>query len=90
MVNIELIDVNYTRKNMNQPKVDPAKLLAIELFKQIAPRMDMNINEILAGVCIVLSTIAAEAGMTEEKAVYAFTKSFRQAQQRVKKVTQHE
>lgn len=66
-------------------QVDPARELAVEIFKFIAPRAELNTDVILAGVSMVLATIAVEAGMEEEKAVYAFRKSYGNAQRRLKR-----
>jgi hypothetical protein len=66
---------------------DPTRKLAMEIFGFLAPRAGLDTSIILGGLCMALSTISVESGMTEEKAVYAFTKSFRHAHQRYKKLT---
>lgn len=69
---------------------DKKLAVAREIFQIIAPKFDTDVSDILGGVSLVLATICAESQMTEEKAVYHFTKDFRQAQQRVKRVMKHE
>ena len=41
---------------------------------------------VLSALSMVLATVAVEAGMEEEKAVYAFRKSFGSAERRLKRV----
>lgn len=67
-------------------KEDPSRKIALEIFHLLAPKADVETNTILAAVSMVLSTIAVEMGMEEEKAVYAFTKSFRHAKSRLKNI----
>lgn len=70
----------------------PSQKLAIEIFKFLAEKADMDTTVILSALSLTLATVAVEAGMEEEKAVYAFRKSFDGAQRRLKKVlkpTQH-
>lgn len=71
---------------MDTKEQDPSKLIALEIFQLLAPKADTDVNVILAAVSMVLSTISAEVGMEEEKAVYAFTKSFRHAKSRIKNI----
>ena len=52
----------------------------------LTPKAEVDANIILAAVSMVLSTIAVEMGMEEEKAVYAFTRSFRNAKSRLKRL----
>jgi hypothetical protein len=63
---------------------DPSKDLAIEIFHFLTPKVDTDTNVILSALSMVLATVAVEAGMEEEKAVYAFRKSFGNAQRRLK------
>lgn len=52
----------------------------------------MDTTIILTALSLTLATVAVEAGFEEEKAVYAFRKSFGEAQRRLKrklKPTQH-
>jgi hypothetical protein len=65
---------------------DPTKDIAIEVFQVLATKADMDTAVILSAVSIVLATIAVEAGMEEEKAVYAFRKSYNNAQRRLKRL----
>jgi len=71
---------------MDTKEQDPSKLIALEIFQLLAPKADTDVNVILSAVSMVLSTISAEVGMEEEKAVYAFTKSFRHAKSRIKNI----
>lgn len=65
---------------------DPTRDLAIEVFQMLATKAETDTTVILSAVSIVLATIAVEAGMEEEKAVYAFRKSYGNAQRRLKRV----
>lgn len=65
---------------------DPSKELAVEIFKFLITKGEMDTNTILVALAQVLSTIAVEAGMEEEKAVYAFRKSYGKAERRLKQV----
>jgi hypothetical protein len=65
---------------------DPTRDIAIEVFQMLATKADTDTAVILSAVSMVLATIAVEAGMEEEKAVYAFRKSYGNAQKRVKRM----
>ena len=65
---------------------DPTRDIAIEVFQMLAAKADTDTTVILSAVSIVLATIAVEAGMEEEKAVYAFRKSYGNAQKRLKRM----
>jgi hypothetical protein len=65
---------------------DPTRDIAIEVFQMLAAKADTDTAVILSAVSIVLATIAVEAGMEEEKAVYAFRKSYGNAQRRLKRL----
>jgi hypothetical protein len=65
---------------------NPSRQIALEIFQLLTPKAEVDANVILAAVAMVLSTIAVEMGMEEEKAVYAFTRSFRNAKSRLKKL----
>ena len=70
---------------MSEPvQQDPSRQIALEIFHLLAPKADVETKVILSAVSMVLSTIAVEMGMEEEKAVYAFTKSYRNAKNRLK------
>ena len=71
---------------MDTKEQDPSRQIALEIFQLLAPKADTDVNVILSAVSMVLSTISAEVGMEEEKAVYAFTKSFRHAKSRIKTI----
>jgi hypothetical protein len=62
----------------------PSRELAIEIFQYLAPKANVDTTVILSALSMVLATVAVEAGMEEEKAVYAFRKSYGQAQRRLK------
>lgn len=65
---------------------DPTRDIAIEVFQMLAAKADTDTAVILSAVSIVLATIAVEAGMEEEKAVYAFRKSYGNAKKRLKRL----
>ncbi len=65
---------------------DPSRELAVEVFKFLMPKADVDTTVILSAMSMVLATIAVEAGMEEEKAVYAFRKSYGNAKRRLKQV----
>jgi hypothetical protein len=65
-------------------QIDPSKELAIEIFKYLAPKAELDTTVILSALSMVLATVAVEAGMEEEKAVYAFRKSYGNAKRRLK------
>ena len=70
----------------------PTQKLAIEIFKFLAEKAEMDTTTILTALSLTLATVAVEAGFEEEKAVYAFRKSFGEAERRLKrklKPTQH-
>ena len=64
-------------------QVDPSRELAIEIFKYLAPKVEIDTSVILSALSMVLATVAVEAGMEEEKAVYAFRKSFGNSKRRL-------
>ena len=63
---------------------DPSRALAIEVFQFLAPKAEVDTKDILSALAMVLATVAVEAGMEEEKAVYAFRKSYGNATRRLK------
>jgi hypothetical protein len=65
-------------------QLDQNTELAIEIFKFLTPKGDLDTSVILSALSMVLATVAVEAGMEEEKAVYAFRKSYGHAQRRLK------
>jgi hypothetical protein len=67
-------------------KEDPTRDIAIEVFQLLATKANTDTAVILSAVSMVLATIAVEAGMEEEKAVYAFRKSYGNAQKRIKRM----
>ena len=67
-------------------EVDPARVMAIEVFKLLATNASADTKDVLNAVAMVLATIAVEMGMEEEKAVYAFRKSYGNAKRRLKRV----
>ena len=67
-------------------KEDPTRDIAVEVFQLLATKAETDTAVILSAVSIVLATIAVEAGMEEEKAVYAFRKSYGNAQRRIKRM----
>ena len=71
---------------MDTKEQDPSRLISLEIFQLLAPKADTDVKVIMAAVSMVLSTIAVETGLEEEKAVYAFTRSYRNAKSRLKHV----
>lgn len=65
-------------------QLDQNTELAIEIFKFLTPKADLDTSVILSALSMVLATVAVEAGMEEEKAVYAFRKSYSHASRRLK------
>ena len=65
---------------------DPSRELAVEIFKMLITKADVDTTVVLSAVSMVLATVAVEAGMDEEKAVYAFRKSYGNAKRRLKRV----
>ena len=63
---------------------DPSRALAIEIFQFLAPKAEVDTSVILSALSMVLATVAVEAGMEEEKAVYAFRKSYGHSSRRLK------
>lgn len=63
---------------------DPAREIAIEIFQFLLPKSNTDTTIILAALSMVLATLAVEAGMEEEKSVYAFRKSYSNAKRRLK------
>jgi len=65
---------------------DPVKELAIEVFQFLLPKANVDTTIILSALSMVLATVAVESGMEEEKAVYAFRKSYGNSKRRLKQV----
>jgi hypothetical protein len=65
---------------------DPSREIAISILKLLSEKADTDTVVILSAVSMVLATIAVEAGLEEEKAVYAFRKSYNNAQRRLKRM----
>lgn len=65
---------------------DPARELAVEIFHFLETKSELDTSVILAALSMVLSAVAVEAGMEEEKAMYAFRKSYGHANNRLKKL----
>jgi hypothetical protein len=65
---------------------DPSREVAISILKVLSEQGGTDTVVILSAVSMVLATIAVEAGLEEEKAVYAFRKSYNNAQRRLKRM----
>lgn len=65
---------------------DPSRALAIEIFQYLAPKAEVDTTVILSALSMVLATVAVEAGMEEEKAVYAFRKSYGNSKRKLKSI----
>lgn len=69
---------------MSEEKVEfTSEQLGTALMEFIGTLEGVSTQGILAAMSVVTATIACEAGYTEEKAVYAFTKSYREAKRRI-------
>jgi hypothetical protein len=58
--------------------------LVLEIFDFIKSKQDEDVNMILTALTVVVSTIAVETMVEEEKAVYTFRKLYRKAESRMK------
>jgi hypothetical protein len=58
--------------------------LVLDIFDFIKSKESEDVNTILTAFTIVVSTIAVEAMIEEEKAVYTFRKLYRKAESRMK------
>jgi hypothetical protein len=65
---------------------DPSREVAISILRLLSEKADTDTVVILSAVSMVLATIAVEAGLEEEKAVYAFRKSYNNAHRRLKRM----
>lgn len=72
---------------MSEIKEDnPTEQLALEIFKFLVTKAELDTSIVLASMSIVLATVSVEAGIEEEKAVYAFRKSYGHASRRFKRL----
>jgi hypothetical protein len=60
--------------------------LVLDIFEFLRTKENVETKVILTGLSMVLATIVAEAGVEEEKAVYAFRKSISHAYRRMKQI----
>jgi hypothetical protein len=60
--------------------------LGVMLMDFIGTLEDTPVQGILAALSVVTATIACEAGYEEEKAVYAFRKSYGEAKRRIERL----
>jgi hypothetical protein len=58
--------------------------LVLEIFDFVKSKENEDVNMILTALTIVVSTIAVETIVEEEKAVYTFRKLYRKAESRMK------
>jgi len=58
--------------------------LVLEIFDFIKAKENEDVDMILTALTIVVSTIAVETMVEEEKAVYTFRKLYRKAESRMK------
>ena len=65
---------------------DPSREIAISILKVLSENGNTDTVVALSAISMVLATIAVEAGLDEEKAVYAFRKSYGNAQRRLKRM----
>ena len=65
---------------------DQSREIAISILKVLSENGNTDTVVALSAISMVLATIAVEAGLDEEKAVYAFRKSYGNAQRRLKRM----
>ena len=58
--------------------------LVLEIFDFVKSKENEDVNMILTALTIVVSTIAVETMVEDEKAVYTFRKLYRKAESRMK------
>jgi hypothetical protein len=78
--------INKVLEEDRKKETDPSRIIALEIFNLLAPKADQEASVILAGVSMVLATMAVEMGIEEEKAIYAFRRSYGNAHRRLKKL----
>lgn len=80
----ETDNIRQTQEN------NPTEQLALDIFKFLVPKAELNTSIILGSLSMVLATVSVEAGIEEEKAVYAFRKSYGHANRRFKRLFKRE
>lgn len=75
---------------MSEVVENPSEQLALAIFKFLVPMENVDTSVILSALSIVLATVAVEAGIEEEKAVYSFKKSYGHANRRFKRLFKSE
>jgi hypothetical protein len=65
---------------------DQSREIAISILKVLSENGNTDTVVALSAISMVLATIAVEAGLDEEKAVYAFRKSYGNAERRLKRM----
>jgi len=79
-------NMNETEKIRQAQEDNPTEKLALEIFKFLVTKSELDTSIILASLSVVLATVSVEAGIEEEKAVYAFRKSYGHASRRFKRL----
>ena len=79
-------DQEFMETALQEKLKDPSQELAVEIFQFLVPKADVDTTVILSALSMVLATVAVEAGMEEEKAVYAFRKSDGNSKRRLKQL----
>ena len=79
-------DQEFMETALQEKLKDPSQELAVEIFQFLVPKADVDTTVILSALSMVLATVAVEAGMEEEKAVYAFRKSYGNSKRRLKQL----
>jgi hypothetical protein len=67
-------------------KIPDSQQLAVDIIRFLATKENVESQAILSALSTVLATLAIEAGLEEEKAVYAFRKSLSSAERRLKRI----
>ena len=78
--------MSETDNDLKLKENNPTEQLALDIFKFLVPKADLDTSIVLASLSIVLATVSVEAGIEEEKAVYAFRKSYGHASKRFKRL----
>ena len=78
--------INKVLEEDRKKETDPSRIIALEIFNLLAPKAEQEASVILAGVSMVLATMAVEMGIEEEKAIYAFRRSYGNAHRRLKQL----
>ena len=71
---------------MTEEQKITSEQLGVMLMEFLGTQSHLETSSILAALSVVTATIACQAGFEEEKAVYAFRKSYGHAKKRLKRI----